>query len=144
MSDDQSPGDRRQPYSDIGGPQERHAQTHDVRQEELTNPKGPEPVDTSFQEDLEGDAPDPVEDAEAGSAEKDVVNALPELTDDELGRLSILPVGTELDQGGTYLDLNQRKQGTFVVHGARSVEPSERIIAKKTTDYELWNRLTSD
>jgi len=51
-SDDTSPGDARQPYSDSGGPAARHAETHDVRQEELTNPKGPEPRDTSFDDDL--------------------------------------------------------------------------------------------
>src|SRR4051812_2035990 len=42
MSDDHSPGDRRQPYSDRGGPEGRHAETHDVRREELTNPRGPD------------------------------------------------------------------------------------------------------
>lgn len=46
MSDDYSPGDARQPYSDIGGPAAKHAQTHDIRHEQLTNPMGPGPVDT--------------------------------------------------------------------------------------------------
>src|SRR5215208_2754639 len=48
MSDDHSPGDGRQPYSDRGGPEGRHVQTHDVRREELTNPVGPQTEDSSF------------------------------------------------------------------------------------------------
>ena len=50
MSDDHSPGDARQPYSDRGGPEGRHAETHDVVREQLTNPTGPEPEDESFAE----------------------------------------------------------------------------------------------
>ena len=33
QSDDSSPGDGRQRYTDIGGVEARHAQTHDVRRE---------------------------------------------------------------------------------------------------------------
>ena len=33
---DPSPGDARKPFSDRGGPAGRHAETHDVRREELT------------------------------------------------------------------------------------------------------------
>jgi hypothetical protein len=36
-SDDCSTGDGREPYSDIGGPEGKHAQTHDVRREDATN-----------------------------------------------------------------------------------------------------------
>src|SRR5215210_8519583 len=52
MSDDRSPADRRQPYADRGGPERRHAETHDVRREELTNPVGPQKEDPSFGEQL--------------------------------------------------------------------------------------------
>jgi len=48
MSDDYSLGDVRQSYSNIGGPAAKHARTHGVRREPLTNPNGPGPVDTSF------------------------------------------------------------------------------------------------
>ncbi len=44
-SDDHSTGDDRRPYSDQGGPEGRHAQTHDVAREQATNssPKVDEP-----------------------------------------------------------------------------------------------------
>ena len=52
MSDDHSPGDRRQPYLNQGEPEARHSETHDVRREELTNPVGPQLDDPSFAEQL--------------------------------------------------------------------------------------------
>ncbi len=54
-SDDHSTGDGREPYSDIGGSEGKHAQTHDVRREEATNsaPKVAEPDE--FANDLAND-----------------------------------------------------------------------------------------
>ena len=54
-SDDHSAGDSRQPYSDQGGPEERHAQTHDVAREAATNsaPQVDEPDE--FADDLAKD-----------------------------------------------------------------------------------------
>ncbi|GGL99950.1 hypothetical protein [Nakamurella endophytica] len=54
-TDDHSTGDRREPYSDQGGPQGHHAQTHDVRREQATNsaPQSDEPDE--FANDLAQD-----------------------------------------------------------------------------------------
>ena len=54
-SDDHSTGDSRQPYSDEGGPEARHAQTHDVAREAATNsaPQVDEPDE--FANDLAND-----------------------------------------------------------------------------------------
>ncbi len=148
MSDDSSPGDRRQPYSDRGGPEGRHAETHDVRREELTNPKGPEPVDESFAEDLAQETPDSIRQAQLetlpGDDDKDLVNALPDLDQGDLSQLSVLVAGTRLEQGSVYLDLNDRQRGPFKAIGGQEVSDAEKIIAKKTTSYELWNRVTGD
>jgi hypothetical protein len=145
MSDDHSPGDARKPYADIGGPQARHAQTHDVEREMQTNPTGPEPEDESFAEDLAPDSPEAIrlaqlEGAPAGT-DKDVVNALPELSKGELDQLTILAPGTPLQQGGVYLDLENRAGGPFQAIGGQEVGENQRLIAKKTTSYELWNRV---
>jgi hypothetical protein len=149
MSDDHSPGDARKPYSDIGGPEARHAQTHDVEREMATNPTGPEPVDESFAEDLAPETPDSIRQAqidqvEPASENKDIVNALPELDQAELSRLEVLDSGTPLEQGAVYLDLKNRARGPFKAIGGQVAEKSEQLVAKKTTDYELWNRLTDD
>ncbi len=54
-SDDHSTGDSRQPYSDQGGTEGRHAQTHDVAREDATNstPQVEEPDE--FANDLAND-----------------------------------------------------------------------------------------
>jgi len=146
MSDDHSPGDARKRYSDRGGPAGRHAETHDTRREELTNPTGPEPVDESFAEDLAQETPDAVRQAQmdgvAATDDKAVIDALPEMSQDELAELSVLPTGTPLEQGAVYLDLNKLDQGEYKAMGGTEVSESDRIVAKKATDYELWNRLT--
>ena len=148
MSDDHSSGDRRQPYSDLGGPAERHAETHDVRREELTNPVGPQAEDASFAEQLA-----PVETrpggghaGESASAadDKALHNRLPELTSDELSRLQVLEPGTRLEQGGTYVDLNRLGDGPFKALGGHKATEGNRYVAKRDTDYELWNRLVGE
>jgi hypothetical protein len=145
MSDDHSPGDRRQPYSDRGGSEGRHAETHDVRREELTNPVGPQTEDPSFDEQLA-----PVETWPGGghaaesvpaSADKVLHNRLPELTGDELARLQVLEPGTRLEQGGTYVDLNRLSDGPFKAIGGHAATEDNCYVAKRDTDYELWNRL---
>ena len=146
MSDDHSPGDRRQPYADRGGSAGRHAETHDVRREELTNPKGPPPVDESFAEQL---APDTstaepgghADESVAAVADKDLHNALPELDGADLARLAVIEPGAALEQGGTYLDLNDLARGPFKAIGGHEAGPGNRYVAKRDTDYELWNRL---
>jgi len=148
MSDDYSPGDRRQPYSDRGGPEGRHSETHDVRREELTNPVGPQTEDPSFAEQLA-----PVETGPGGghaaesmpaADDKTLHNRLPELTGDELARLQVLESGTRLEQGGTYVDLNRLDNGPFKAMGGHEAGEGDRYVAKRDTDYELWNRLVGD
>lgn len=146
MSDDHSPGDGRQPYSDRGGAAAKHAETHDVRQEHLTNPTGPEPVDESFAAQM---APD-TSSAEPGGhadesmpaeADKALHGKLDMLSGEELNRLAVLEAGASLDQGAVYLDLNDMGRGPYKAIGGTEVGRSDRIVAKRDIDYELWNRL---
>jgi hypothetical protein len=145
MSDDHSPGDARKRYSDIGGPEARHAQTHDVAREKATNPKGPDRDDEHFEEDLAGQTPQRVREqhleADSAADDKAVGKMLPELTGDQLSRLSILDPGTPLEQGSVYLNLDDRGSGPFKAIGGQEVGANEKVIAKNMTDYELWNEI---
>jgi hypothetical protein len=146
MSDDHSPGDARKPYSDQGGPQARHAETHDVEQERRTNPRGPQAEDPSFDEQMRDETPDRIRqeaatNVTAGDDVKELTTQLSQLTDDELGRLSVVEAGTQLPQGSVYLDLNDLKAGPFKAIGGQEAGRKQRLIAKSETDYELWNRL---
>ncbi len=145
MSDDQSPGDRRKPYSDRGGPEGRHAETHDVESERLTNPKGPEPVDESFAEQMRDETPESIRQEAAtnvspADADKNLVSKL-DVTGEELNRLSVVEPGTQLPQGSVYLDLNDLDRGAFKAIGGQEAGGKERLVSKSETDYELWNRL---
>ena len=60
---------------------------------------------------------------------------------DELKNIRILPEGTRLEQGATYLDLANPKLGEFTATGEMSAGPHNWIVAKKEVPYELWNKL---
>jgi hypothetical protein len=146
MSDDHSPGDARKPYSDRGGPEGRHAETHDVRREELTNPTGPDKDVETFDE-ITPSTPDEIRQAGAeggvaADADSSVVKQLGDLTNDELASLTILDPDTPLEQGSVYLDLGDPSREPFTATGGETAGDHGRVIAKKTTDYELWNKVT--
>lgn len=142
-SDDRSTGDARQPYADEGGPQAHHAQTHDVRQEELTRPKGLGPPD-DFADDLAAESgvqrAGHTEESTSAVDDKELHGRLG-LDADELGRLTVLEAGTRLEQGGTYVDLNDPGRQPFKALASQEAGPDDRYVSKRDTDYELWNKL---
>ncbi|MDQ6669793.1 MAG: hypothetical protein M3069_03435 [Chloroflexota bacterium] len=144
---DQSPGDGRTPFSDQGGPAGRHADTHDVRREQLTNPTGPDPDrDEEFAADIAPDtsAGEPgghVHESRSAVDDKILHERLSTLDDAELARLSILEPGARLEQGGTYVDLNDPSRSPFKAIGGQQADTDHRYVAKRDTDHELWNQL---
>lgn len=140
---DQSPGDARKPFSDQGGPAGRHADTHDVEREEATRPRGAEPGE-DFSADLAPMAAaggGHVDESLPAAGDKELAAELDSLSSDELARLSVLAVGTQLAQGGTYVDLNDLAGGPFKAIGSQEAGPDHSYVSKRDTDYELWNRL---
>jgi hypothetical protein len=73
--------------------------------------------------------------------DKMLLERLPQLTGDELARLPIVKAGTQLEQGGVYVDLNHPERGPFKALGGQVAGSGDRYIAKRDVDYELWNRL---
>lgn len=146
---DQSPGDGRKPFSDQGGPAGRHAQTHDVRREELTNPVGPEPEGEDFAADIA-----PLSGrtrlgghAEAGvpaAEDKSLHERLPMLDTDELARSPVLEPGARLEQGGVYINLNDLRRVPFKAIGGQQAAEGDRYVAKRDLEYEIWNRLVGE
>lgn len=142
---DQSPGDGRRPFSDEGGPAGRHASTHDVEREELTRPKGGDGPD-EFADDL---APTEAPTGAGGHADesvnasddKELVRQLSMLDASDMAQLSVLTVGTRLDQGAVYVDLNALDDGPFKAIGGQEAVADTSYVAKRDTDFELWNRL---
>jgi hypothetical protein len=62
-------------------------------------------------------------------------------SDEELKQLRILPIGSRLEQGARYIDLNNLELGEFTATGDMHVGPNNWVLAKKDVPYELWNRL---
>lgn len=85
--------------------------------------------------------PGHVGDSREAIDDKGIHRALPELTDDDLRRLSVLDDGVALEQGGTYLDLDDLAAGPFTAMGGET-SSGRRVVSKRETDYEMWNRLT--
>ena len=73
---------------------------------------------------------------------KDLHTLLPNLTNDELRRLEVVPSGSRLQQGAMYIDLRHLDQGEFTARGDMEAAPGTDYVMKKDTDYVLWNRLT--
>jgi hypothetical protein len=53
----------------------------------------------------------------------------------------IVPVGTRLEQGGKYIDLQHLERGEFVAEANMIAGPDNYYVPKKETDYVIWNRL---
>jgi hypothetical protein len=74
---------------------------------------------------------------------KEIHDLLPNFNDDELKRIVIMPEGSVLKQGATYLDLRHAGRGEIKVERPEQVGPPNLnlFIPKTETDYEAWNKL---
>ncbi len=114
----------------------------------MTNPRGPQRGD-EFDADLGGAQPVPgprshEDESIAASDDPELRRSFQSLDADESGRLSYVQEGTELEQGAVYVDLDDLERGPFKAIGGRRAESGDRYVAKRDTDYELWNRLVGD
>jgi hypothetical protein len=89
-----------------------------------------------------GQSPDPVHAGNAPTAFniKAVHGRLNGLHDDDLKAIPIVPEGTRLQQGATYIDLLGDRQ-EFTATGEMTAEKHHAYAPKDSIDYQLWNRL---
>ena len=66
---------------------------------------------------------------------------LHELSDDQLKQIPVLPRGTQLGQGATYIDLNHLDRGEFVPTGAVVAGADNYYVPKSEVDFQVWNIL---
>ncbi len=114
----------------------------------MTNPRGPQRGD-EFDADLGAAETPPVprsheDESVAAPDDPELRRSFESLEPDELGRLSYVQEGTQLEQGAVYVDLNDLERGPFKALAGRRAGPGNRYVAKRDTDYELWNRLVGD
>lgn len=63
-------------------------------------------------------------------------------TDDELKCIPVLPAGMRLQQGATYVDLQDEQLKEFSARGDMEAGEGNYYVPKSEVDYQLWNRLT--
>ena len=73
---------------------------------------------------------------------KQVHRRLSNLVDDDLKQILIVSEGTRLEQGATYVDLNDLDNGELVARGDMVAGPGTLYVAKDSVDYVMWNVLT--
>jgi hypothetical protein len=62
-------------------------------------------------------------------------------SDDDLQQVPVLAAGTRLEQGATYIDLNEPGPREFTATGDMQAAARQHIVAKSSVPYEVWNRL---
>jgi hypothetical protein len=72
---------------------------------------------------------------------KDIHRAFDDWADEELKRVPILPAGTRLRQGATYVDLQTPDRREFTATGDIEAGPHNWFVPKAEVDYQVWNRL---
>jgi hypothetical protein len=72
---------------------------------------------------------------------KELHNRMRDFADADLAQIRVLPTGTRLEQGATYLDLNDPDQGEFTATGEMTAGPRNYFVPKTEVHYQLWNRL---
>ena len=87
------------------------------------------------------DNPHPEQSARTAYDLKEVHDSLRDLTDDGLKQIPVLPLGTRLEQGATYIDLRDPHRREFTATGDMEAGPDNWYVPKDSVDYQLWNRL---
>jgi hypothetical protein len=72
---------------------------------------------------------------------KETHDLLQDFTDGELKRILIMPPGSRLKQGATYINLKDPARREFTATADMEVEPDNWYVSKSELDYQLWNRL---
>ena len=72
---------------------------------------------------------------------KDVHRRLNHLLDDDLKQIVVQNEGARLQQGATYVDLNDLERGEFTATGETTAGPENYYVAKDDVHYNLWNLL---
>jgi hypothetical protein len=73
---------------------------------------------------------------------KELHRRLRGFTDDQLRQIPVLARGTRLEQGATYVDLNDPDAREFTATGEMEAGRDNWYVPKSEVDYQLWNRLT--
>jgi hypothetical protein len=83
----------------------------------------------------------PEDDARTAYDVKELHRRLSGLSDAELKTIPVLPPGSRLEQGATYIDLRAADCREFRALGNMEAGRDNWYVPKDSVDYVLWNRL---
>ena len=66
------------------------------------------------------------------------------IDDEDLKLVPVLPAGTRLQQGATYVDLMRNPPEEFTARGDAEASPEHAYVPKDRVPYEVWNRLIGE
>ena len=115
-------------------------QSGDLHPDEYTHDLRPDPT-AGMNTGPEGQHPEKAGSVDTAYDIKNLHRRLQSLTDDELKGIPVLPVGSRLEQGATYIDLREDEPSEFTARGDMEVAPDNWYVPKSEVDYQLWNRL---
>jgi hypothetical protein len=72
---------------------------------------------------------------------KDLHDRLRGFPDDMLKQIPVLESGMRLQQGATYVDLNDPEARELHATGDMEARPENYYVPKDEVDYQIWNRL---
>jgi hypothetical protein len=72
---------------------------------------------------------------------KEVHDRLRDYSDDDLKQIPILATGARLEQGATYIDLQDSPPHELTATGDMEASATNLYVPKDAVDYQLWNRL---
>jgi hypothetical protein len=89
--------------------------------------------------DLKG--PHPEKKAHTAYDVKEAHRRLQGLSDEELKQIPILPTGSRLEQGATYINLKDEQPTEFTATSDMEAKDGGWFVPKSEVGYPLWNRL---
>lgn len=72
---------------------------------------------------------------------KELHDRLPDYSDQALHQIPVLPPGSRLQQGATYINLRDPGRQEFTAVGDMEADHNDWFVPKAEVAYPLWNRL---
>ena len=113
----------------------RPGEQHPERWRDDLNP------DAMAGQNLGAAGPHPEQDARTAYEVKHLHRRLRDLSDDDLKQIPVIPAGSRLEQGATYIDLAQDEPREFTAMGNMEAGARNCYVLKSAVDYQIWNRL---
>src|SRR5919206_4598849 len=75
---------------------------------------------------------------------KEIHRSLAGFSDDDLKQIPIVPTGTHLEQGATYIDLSEERPSEVKVNAGVIARDGHYYVPKNRVPYTIWNRLIGE